>query len=319
MVAVDGDFADWKLLLLCLAQPWPSPSRSEIIQMLVRFRDMDQRKLGSLSRPQFNRIELWFTGSPIESAFGMNDMTTLNRPPSASDVTWQFGYLETSENNETSKMPHLDSRRQQFRDLLFELFSEQPQTGDNVPLHMQQPRIDYVTMLSYVARVPDGMESLLRMVALALADHITSVNTANSGKSTGSQESSRTDIISQAADASREGLRVPIEPLFRVLSTYIRMRASHSRVGDASAKEERMLKEKLQSVYASIQGHRNTDPFVPLSVLLKHPALEEIMIAAANNFRSPVLRISSLKHFIKNCFFQNPQAVFRLFQDVEKE
>jgi hypothetical protein len=41
---------------------------------------------------------------------------------------------------------------------------------------LQQPRIDYVTMLSYVARVADGMDSLSM---LSFAFRVTALSTQN--------------------------------------------------------------------------------------------------------------------------------------------
>lgn len=57
----DGEYVDWRRFLIALAQPIPVPTQSELLETLARFKDMDQKSTGFVTREQYDRMNLWFS------------------------------------------------------------------------------------------------------------------------------------------------------------------------------------------------------------------------------------------------------------------
>ena len=56
----DGEYIDWRTLILATAHPWPRPSQSDLLDTLKRFTDMDQKHTGFVTREQFERVSILF-------------------------------------------------------------------------------------------------------------------------------------------------------------------------------------------------------------------------------------------------------------------
>ena len=52
----DGEYIDWRAFLLQASHPWPVPSQTELLETLERFRKMDQKGTGFVTREQFDRV-----------------------------------------------------------------------------------------------------------------------------------------------------------------------------------------------------------------------------------------------------------------------
>ncbi|XP_060552949.1 sperm flagellar protein 2-like isoform X2 [Ruditapes philippinarum] len=57
----DNEYVDWRRFLIALAMPVPVPSQTELLETLARFKDMDQKSTGFVTREQYDRMNLWFS------------------------------------------------------------------------------------------------------------------------------------------------------------------------------------------------------------------------------------------------------------------
>nr|KAG5711746.1 hypothetical protein BaRGS_023510 [Batillaria attramentaria] len=62
-LATETDYVDWRRLLLALTWPIPTPTQQQLLDMLAKFRDMDQKKTGFITRQQFDRL-FYFSAVP---------------------------------------------------------------------------------------------------------------------------------------------------------------------------------------------------------------------------------------------------------------
>ncbi|XP_069125844.1 sperm flagellar protein 2-like isoform X2 [Argopecten irradians] len=76
-LSADGEYVDWRRFLLAIAQPIPYPTQSELLDTLAKFKEMDQRATGFVTREQYDRINLWFGSQPGDDAF--NRLANLKR------------------------------------------------------------------------------------------------------------------------------------------------------------------------------------------------------------------------------------------------
>ncbi|WAR24394.1 SPEF2-like protein [Mya arenaria] len=70
----DNEYVDWRRFLIALAQPIPTPTQSNLLETLGRFKEMDQKSTGFVTREQYDRMDLWF--SPSDSN-GYNRLSML--------------------------------------------------------------------------------------------------------------------------------------------------------------------------------------------------------------------------------------------------
>lgn len=71
----DGEYVDWRRCLLAISQPIPVPTQSDLLSTLEKFKEMDQKSTGYVTREQYDRMDLWF-GSRIDSS-GFNRQINL--------------------------------------------------------------------------------------------------------------------------------------------------------------------------------------------------------------------------------------------------
>lgn len=58
LLCTDNDYVDWQRFLLYLAQPLPYATQTELLDTLKRFKLMDQRSTGYVTREQYERVSL---------------------------------------------------------------------------------------------------------------------------------------------------------------------------------------------------------------------------------------------------------------------
>ena len=51
-----GDVVNWRALLLLLAEPWPRPTTAQLLDALAVFRELDQLRVGYLTREQYDFV-----------------------------------------------------------------------------------------------------------------------------------------------------------------------------------------------------------------------------------------------------------------------
>lgn len=54
--SADGEYVDWRRFLIAVAQPIPVPTQSDLLETLARFKDMDQKSTGYVTREQYDRV-----------------------------------------------------------------------------------------------------------------------------------------------------------------------------------------------------------------------------------------------------------------------
>ena len=55
-LATETDYVDWRRLLLALTWPIPTPTQAQLLETLQRFREMDQKNTGFVTREQYDRV-----------------------------------------------------------------------------------------------------------------------------------------------------------------------------------------------------------------------------------------------------------------------
>ncbi|XP_067937009.1 sperm flagellar protein 2-like [Watersipora subatra] len=60
MLSFDGEYINWKSFVTAVAQPISLPTNEELMETLNKFKVMDQKNLGYVTREQYNKIDLWF-------------------------------------------------------------------------------------------------------------------------------------------------------------------------------------------------------------------------------------------------------------------
>lgn len=55
----DGEYVDWRRFLLSVSQPIPVPTQSDLLATLQKFKEMDQKSTGSVTREQYDRVRVY--------------------------------------------------------------------------------------------------------------------------------------------------------------------------------------------------------------------------------------------------------------------
>ena len=52
----DGEYVDWRRCLLAISQPIPVATQSDLLATLQKFKEMDQKSTGFVTREQYDRV-----------------------------------------------------------------------------------------------------------------------------------------------------------------------------------------------------------------------------------------------------------------------
>lgn len=52
----DSEYVDWRRFLMALAQPIPTPTQTDLLETLYRFKEMDQKDTGFVTKEQYDRV-----------------------------------------------------------------------------------------------------------------------------------------------------------------------------------------------------------------------------------------------------------------------
>lgn len=55
-LSANAEYVDWRRFLIAIAQPLPSPTQTELLETLQRFKEMDQKSTGCVTREQYDRV-----------------------------------------------------------------------------------------------------------------------------------------------------------------------------------------------------------------------------------------------------------------------
>lgn len=59
-LSANAEYVDWRRFLIAIAQPLPSPTQTELLETLQKFKEMDQKSTGCVTREQYDRMDIWF-------------------------------------------------------------------------------------------------------------------------------------------------------------------------------------------------------------------------------------------------------------------
>lgn len=55
-LSANAEYVDWRRFLIAIAQPLPSPTQTELLETLQKFKEMDQKSTGCVTREQYDRV-----------------------------------------------------------------------------------------------------------------------------------------------------------------------------------------------------------------------------------------------------------------------
>lgn len=58
MISPDSEYIDWRAFLLAASQPWPMPTQAQLLETLDKYKEMDQKETGFVTREQFDRVSV---------------------------------------------------------------------------------------------------------------------------------------------------------------------------------------------------------------------------------------------------------------------
>ena len=56
ILSPDGEYIDWHMFLLDIAQPWPMATQTELLDTMTRFKELDQQETGHVSQEQYDQV-----------------------------------------------------------------------------------------------------------------------------------------------------------------------------------------------------------------------------------------------------------------------
>lgn len=115
-LSADGEYVDWHLLMLHIAQPWPIPTQSQLLDTLFAFRQMDQMSTDFVSKEQYDAVQLWFISDEEKRKLDEQENTDFIEP----------------EGEQFDRLGHLKTA-------FFEIFADQ---------RMKQPSLNYIDMVN---------------------------------------------------------------------------------------------------------------------------------------------------------------------------
>lgn len=56
MLSFDGEYINWKSFMVAVAQPIMLPTIDELMDTLLKFKNMDQKNMGYVTREQYDKV-----------------------------------------------------------------------------------------------------------------------------------------------------------------------------------------------------------------------------------------------------------------------
>uniref|UniRef100_UPI003AAC52F2 sperm flagellar protein 2 n=1 Tax=Centroberyx gerrardi TaxID=166262 RepID=UPI003AAC52F2 len=249
LLSQDSELLDWRQFLLSAALPWPVPSLKQLLVVLRRFQTADANNTGYISEEQYLQSELWFPNERVQ--------------PVPEDPSEPLPY----------------DRLANLHKFFFQLFAD----------HSCSPRLNYVSMLQYLAAHPDPAQGFIRALSVVLGKHLKHPSTGHLVKSmpnieeaaaSGSselegehEEEEEEDTLGGSSSLSGEqGVSLPA--LLTVICHKGTKTKGYNRfLPGCESREEHT--ENLVRIFREL-GYRPED-HVPFSVLSQHPFTQGLM------------------------------------------
>ncbi|XP_066298432.1 sperm flagellar protein 2-like isoform X6 [Branchiostoma lanceolatum] len=255
MLAPDSEYIDWRKFLLAAAQPWPTPSQTELLETLDRFKAVSGDST-SITKQQYLQVELWFKG--------------MSRPPSP----------------ENPSEPKPYDRLGNLRDTFFDFFAD---------YSTSPPTLDYVSMLMYFAVVPDAEDGFLRALSVACGTHMPRFpKKSPEGLPDTKMTEQLTQALSALASDSQEAVPpadgniqaagipegavdavVSLEALLKVLYHGVSTIGDSHRFSVTADPKNPFSRERLETMFEELEGGETQT--LPLKVLVEHPIMQDCL------------------------------------------
>lgn len=253
----DSEYINWRSFLLQAARPWPTPSQAQLLAALTHFQAMDQKATGSVTREQYERVELWFAAA--------------STPPTPAEVSQPYPY----------------DRLGNLKTAFFDIFAD----------HSQEPALlDYVSMLMYFSISRDAYQGFLRALSVASGCHMPrlpgkeieirkvsrptsqaslAVSVDLEGGQSGAVEAEGDEDIPDSALESR----VPLDALDQVLHHGQSVSGDSHRFSVTADPEDAFSRERLAGIYQELVSD-NLEP-IPFTMLVEHPVFQDVVSMCA--------------------------------------
>ncbi|KAM9391454.1 sperm flagellar protein 2 [Pholidichthys leucotaenia] len=240
----DYELIDWRRFLLSAALPWPSPSLTQLLDVLQRLKAVDTNDTGYINEEQYLQTELWFLSETVQTV-----------PEDPSDP-----------------LPY--DRLANLPKFFFQLFADHS---------VSPPRLDYMSMLQYFAADPNPQQGFIRALSIVVGKHLKYHSQENLVKSMprmeeapeltwleadGNIKEEETQSGSRRVDHDQE---VSIPALISVISHKMTKKISSSILPFGCLSQEEHT-EHLEQIFSELgykpEGH------VSFSILSQHPYIQ---------------------------------------------
>ncbi|KAI8510088.1 hypothetical protein Bbelb_125160 [Branchiostoma belcheri] len=244
MLAPDSEYIDWRKFLLAAAQPWPTPSQTELLETLDRFRAVAGGS-NFITKQQYLQVDLWFKG--------------MSRPPSP----------------ENPSEPKPYDRLGNLRDTFFDFFAD---------YRTSPPTLDFVSMLMYFAVVPDAEDGFLRALSVACGTHMPRFpKKAPEGLPDAKMTEQLTQALSALAsdrqeadptvDGGMQAAGIPESAADAVVSLDALLKVLYH--GVSTIGDSHRFSERLETMFEELEGGETQT--LPLKVLVEHPIMQDCL------------------------------------------
>ncbi|XP_071117594.1 sperm flagellar protein 2-like [Haliotis cracherodii] len=257
-LASNTEYVDWRRFLMALTSPVPTPTQAQLLETLVRFKEMDQKDTGFVTREQYDRTDLWFNTeeSMTEMTTGsycrlsnlkklMFDMfANLDKTPAVLNYTAMLMYFSAVPNSHEGFLRALTVA-----------------AGTHMP-RLEKP----VIPVSTTPANPDRLKNLEEGLPLVTPEIEEKEEKAVEPPMT------TEEIPPESLEA-----RVPIEALYKVLHHGDSCHGDSHRFSVSADPEDATSRERLSVVYREL-GDEEVEP-VHYKILIEHPLIQDIVTA----------------------------------------
>ncbi|XP_070194777.1 sperm flagellar protein 2-like isoform X3 [Littorina saxatilis] len=250
-LATETDYVDWRRLLLALTWPVPVPTQAQLLDTLQRFKEMDQKDTGYVTREQYDRMDLWFKT-------GDNSSDSYDRKTSLKKILFD---IFADHREFPSKLNYLS---------MLMYFSAVPNSHEgflralSVVSNTHMPRLQ--KPLPGTAAPEERVTSTVDSINLEANEEEREDKAAVEPSMTADK------IPPEAVDAV-----VPLDSLYRVFHHSEIASGDSHRFSVSVDPEDATSKEKLSVVYVEL-GDESLKP-VLYRVLIEHPLIQDIVVA----------------------------------------
>ncbi|EDV23473.1 uncharacterized protein TRIADDRAFT_58131 [Trichoplax adhaerens] len=257
LVSLDKEYINWRIFLVAIMNPVPWPSRDQLLDTLKKFRQVDTDHTGFVTKAQYEKIELWFKGSP----------------PS----------------NQSPSLPRQYDRLGKLKEAFFDIF------GHNNTSTLLLDYVDMLLYFCQARRHDIGLMRALSVTSSQPMPYISireltddGLKTENEEKST---ESSLHTVIEEKEEeeesesATHNNAMIPVEALVKVLNHGTYFKKKSNRFELSTTDNCTLTTSYVSDLYQEL-GSSTASP-LPFDTIFSHPILHNA-IKACKTYKKAV-------------------------------